>query len=273
MATYAIGDLQGCYEPLQKLLRQFSFDSARDVLWFVGDLVNRGEDSLACLRFVKSLGDRAVTVLGNHDLHLLCVAEGVADGYRGDTLQEILEAPDRGEFLDWLRHRPLLHYEHGYALVHAGLLPQWNLSQAQQLAREAEQALRGKNHKTFFAEMYGNKPDKWNEKLTGHDRLRVIINAMTRLRFCSADGHMDFDHKGSLENAPPGFYPWFEVPGRATENETIICGHWSALGLRVEKNLVALDSGCLWRSALSAFRLEDRAVFSVSCAEAPILKA
>lgn len=270
MATYAVGDLQGCFEPLQKLLRQFRFDPARDVLWFVGDLVNRGKDSLACLRFVQNLGDRAVTVLGNHDLHLLCVAEGVADGYRGDTLEEILHAPDRAELLHWLRHRPLMHYQHGYTLVHAGLLPQWNLAQAQRLAREAEQALRSENYTAFFRAMYGNKPDRWDENLAGHDRLRIIINAMTRLRFCRADGQMDFAHKGGLENTPAGFFPWFEVPGRASEGDTIICGHWSALGLRVEKNLVALDSGCLWRSALSAFRLEDRAVFSVSCAEPPV---
>jgi bis(5'-nucleosyl)-tetraphosphatase (symmetrical) len=270
MATYAIGDLQGCYAPLQKLLRQFNFDPAQDKLWFVGDLVNRGEDSLACLRFVKSLGDRTVSVLGNHDLHLLCVAEGIADGYRGDTLHEILKAPDRDELLHWLRHRPLLHHEHGYTLVHAGLLPQWDLAQAQRLAREAEQALRSDSHREFFQAMYGNSPDTWNDKLTGYDRLRVIINSMTRLRFCSGAGQMDFDAKGGIDKTPPGFCPWFQVPGRASENEKIICGHWSALGLRVEKNLVALDSGCLWRSALSAFRLEDRAVFSVSCAEPPV---
>lgn len=270
MATYAIGDLQGCFAPLQKLLRQFNFEPAQDKLWFVGDLVNRGEDSLACLRFVKSLGDRAVSVLGNHDLHLLCVAAGVAEGYRGDTLGDILAAPDRDELLQWLRHRPLLHHEQGYTLVHAGLLPHWNLGQATQLAREAEQALRSENHKAFFQAMYGNSPDSWNENLAGHDRLRVIINSFTRLRFCSADGKMDFDHKGGIDKTPSGFYPWFQVPDRASENEIIICGHWSALGLRVEKNLVALDSGCLWRSALSAFRLEDRAVFSVSCAVPPV---
>ncbi len=267
MATYAIGDLQGCYQPLQKLLRQIRFEVTKDVLWFVGDLVNRGEDSLACLRFVKNLGDRAVTVLGNHDLHLLCVAEGVATAYRGDTLDAILRAPDRDELLAWLRRQPLMHSEHGYTMVHAGLLPQWSVDQALRLAREVERAIRADHYREFFSVMYGNQPDRWSDTLTGHDRLRVITNVMTRLRFCTADGRMEFDHKGEIENAPAEFFPWFEAPNRQSAQQPLICGHWSALGLRVEKNLIALDSGCLWRCALSAFRLEDRAVFAVSCAE------
>jgi bis(5'-nucleosyl)-tetraphosphatase (symmetrical) len=267
MATYAIGDLQGCLAPLQRLLDKINVDPIADKLWFVGDLVNRGPDSLATLRFVKSLGERAEVVLGNHDLHLLTVAAGFVKAHRGDTVSDILQAPDREELLSWLRHRPLLHREGGFTMIHAGLLPDWTIAQAQALAREVETALRGADHLKFLATMYGNSPDRWHDDLSGWDRLRVITNAFTRLRVCSADGVMEFSHKGELAGIPNGFMPWYQVPGRNSANETIICGHWSALGLRLESNLLALDTGCLWGRCLSAVRLEDRTLFQVDCAE------
>lgn len=267
MATYAIGDLQGCYAPLQRLLEKAEFDSDNDRLWFVGDLVNRGPDSLAILRFVKSLGKRAVVVLGNHDLHLLAVAAGFVKAHRSDTLDEILTAPDREELLEWLRFRPLLHRDIGYTMVHAGLLPQWTIDQAQSLAREVETALRGPDHQAFLANMYGNQPNFWHDELRGWDRLRLITNAFTRLRICTVAGEMEYSHKGEIADIPDGYYPWADVPGRRSVDEKIICGHWSAQGLRLESNLLALDTGCLWGQCLSAVRLEDRALFQVECIE------
>lgn len=265
MATYAIGDLQGCFEPLQRLLGEIGFSPSRDRLWFVGDLVNRGPDSLEVLRFVHDLGDVAITVLGNHDLHLLVAAAGQAKLHRGDTLDEILSAPDRLELLDWLRARPLLHVEGEYAMVHAGLLPQWSIDRSLDLAGEAEQALRGKSHVEFYRHMYGNRPDRWDDGLAGWDRLRVIVNAMTRLRICTPEGVMEFSHKGELADIPHGYLPWFDVPGRRNATHTVLCGHWSALSLRIEPRLLALDTGCLWGRALTAVRLEDRKLFRVSC--------
>ncbi|HEX7810837.1 MAG TPA: symmetrical bis(5'-nucleosyl)-tetraphosphatase [Burkholderiales bacterium] len=265
MASYAIGDLQGCFGSLQNLLGETGFNASRDRLWFVGDLVNRGPQSLEVLRFIRSLGDAAVTVLGNHDLHLLMVAGGRAKPRKEDTLGTILDAPDREELLAWLRELPMTHVEGEYAMVHAGLLPSWTAAQAAQLGREVEQALRGPGWPDLMAHMYGNHPDRWSDSLTGYDRLRVIINAMTRLRICTADGRMEFSHKGSLEDIPEGYMPWFAVPGRRSADSTVICGHWSALGLRAETNLLALDTGCLWGRRLSAVRLEDRRVYQVSC--------
>jgi bis(5'-nucleosyl)-tetraphosphatase (symmetrical) len=265
VATYAIGDLQGCLQPLHELLELIGFNPTRDRLWLVGDLVNRGPDSLETLRFVRSLGDAAITVLGNHDLHLLTVAAGHARIHRGDTLDDILAAPDRCEQLDWLRTRAMLHAEGEYLLVHAGLLPQWSIAQARDLAGEAESALRGSGHAALFERMYGNQPDRWTGNLAGYDRLRVIINAMTRLRLCTADGRMNFSHKGELQNLPAGYMPWFEVPDRRSGDATVIFGHWSALGLKVTANLMGLDSGCLWGRQLSAIRLEDRRLFQVRC--------
>ena len=267
MATYAIGDLQGCFSSLEELLEQIAFDARRDRLWFVGDLVNRGKESLAALRFVKGLGAVAVTVLGNHDLHLLCVAGGFAKAHRGDTLDEILAAPDREELLEWVRGRPMMHVENGHALVHAGLLPQWTVAQAQALACEVEAALRGPDHREFLRALYGNRPDRWSDDLSGMDRLRVITNAMTRLRLCTSEGVMEFNHKGKVDLSPPGYFPWYAVPGRASLGARIIFGHWSALGLKLEGDILALDTGCLWGGCLSAVRLEDRALFQVSCAE------
>ena len=265
MATYAIGDVQGCVGALHRLLEAFGFDRARDRLWFVGDLVNRGPDSLATLRLVKDLGDAAVTVLGNHDFHLLAVAAGHAKKHRSDTLDAVLDARDREELLAWLRLQPMLHVHGEWAMVHAGLLPQWNIAQAQLLAREVETALRGESWRDFLATLYGDTPDSWSASLRGADRLRVVVNAMARMRFCTAEGRIEFHTKGETAKAPPGFFPWFDAPGRASRDHTIICGHWSTLGLKLRPDLLALDSGCVWGGSLSAVRLEDRALFQVPC--------
>ena len=267
MATYAIGDIQGCFTSLMALLNRVAFDPARDRLWLVGDLVNRGPDSLRTLRFVRDLGPAAVTVLGNHDLYLLMVAYGaVRSRGKDDTLQAVLDAPDRDALLAWLRTRPLMHLENGFAMVHAGLLPGWTVTQARALAREVEGALAGPYHAELLHNMWGSEPAAWHDDLSDYARMRVIVNAMTRMRFCTPDGSMDFKVKGEVAKAPKGYLPWFEVPGRRSADTTVVFGHWSALGLRVEPRLLALDSGCLWGRELSAVRLEDRAVFQVACA-------
>lgn len=266
MATYAIGDLQGCFTPFQRLLDLIRFDPAHDKLWLVGDIVNRGPDSLALLRYVKQSSDRIVTVLGNHDLHLLMVASGIAQCQPNDTLQPILDAPDREELIHWLRHQKLLHRENSYVMVHAGLLPSWTIDQAAALAQEVENALRQDDYPTQFAQIYGNEPNHWQDTLTGHARLRVIINAMTRMRVCTVDGRMNFAFKGNLQSIPLGYLPWFNVPQRASRHHTVISGHWSALGLYVSDHFIALDSGCVWGGRLSAIRLEDRAIFQLPCA-------
>lgn len=267
MATYAIGDIQGCFDSFLRLLERCAFDPAHDRLWLVGDLVNRGPRSLETLRYVKNLGPAALTVLGNHDLSLLMLAEGFGKRGKGDTFDEILAAPDREELLFWLRHQALCHIENGHCLVHAGLLPQWTAIQARALAAEVEQALRGPDWRAFMAHMWGSEPDAWQDKLEGWPRLRVIVNAMTRMRFCSPKGVMDFKIKGEVHKAPKGFVPWFEVPGRRSADTVLVTGHWSALGLKILPNLLAIDSGCLWGGALSAIRLEDRALFQVDCSK------
>ena len=272
MATYAVGDIQGCCTEFRQLLERMRFDPVADKLWLVGDLVNRGPDSLEVLRLVKSLGDAAITVLGNHDLHLLAVAEGVAELHRNDTLHDILAAPDRDELLAWLRTRRLLHVEGDFVLVHAGLLPGWTVAQAQQLAREVESALRGESYHQFLARMYGNHPNRWEDDLAGYKRLRVIINALTRMRVCTVRGEMEFKFKGETQDTPKGYLPWFDVPHRASADATIICGHWSALGLKIAPRLIALDTGCLWGYALSAIRLEDREIFQVPCVTGQMAK-
>ncbi|MCB4359823.1 symmetrical bis(5'-nucleosyl)-tetraphosphatase [Quatrionicoccus australiensis] len=267
MATYAIGDIQGCFDSLQQLLAKCAFDPVHDRLWLVGDLVNRGPRSLETLRFVKSLGKAALTVLGNHDLYLLMVAEGGAKARgKDDTLQPILDAPDCAELLDWLRQQPLCHVEDDYCMVHAGLLPQWSIKKARKLAREVEAALQGEQYREFIANMWGSQPDRWSDDLEGWPRLRAVVNAMTRMRFCSADGVMDFKVKGELARAPAGYMPWFEVPGRKSAKSVLVTGHWSALGFRLSDNMLALDSGCLWGGHLTAVRLEDRQVFQIDCA-------
>jgi bis(5'-nucleosyl)-tetraphosphatase (symmetrical) len=265
MPTYVIGDIQGCFEALEKLLDRIGFDARRYRLWFVGDLVNRGPDSLATIRFVQSLGEGAVTVLGNHDLHLLTVAAGFAHLHRGDTVADILDAPDRAPLLQWLRGCKLMHADEGWTMVHAGLLPQWSIGQALALAREVEQQLAGDGCHELLRHMYGNQPETWDPALTGYDRLRVIINAMTRLRLCTPQGRMEFRHKSAPRELPSGYLPWYAIPGRASAGHPIVFGHWSTLGLHAADDVVALDSGCLWGNALSALRLHDRKIFQVSC--------
>lgn len=266
MATYAIGDIQGCYDALRRLLDVCAFDPAHDRLWLVGDLVNRGSKSLKTLRYIKSLGAAAQTVLGNHDLYLLMVAEGGAK-FRGkdDTIQGILDARDRDALLDWLRHQPLCYTEGEFCMVHAGLLPQWTTTQASALSREVEAALQGDAYREFVLHLWGSEPAGWSDELAGWQRLRVIVNAMTRMRFCTPEGIMEFKTKGELLNAPPGHLPWFDAPNRQSADRVLITGHWSALGLQVTPNRLALDSGCLWGGQLTALRLEDRQVFQVNC--------
>jgi len=260
MAIYAIGDVQGCFDELEQLLAQAGFFPDRDRIWFVGDLVNRGPKSLEVLRFVRGLGEAATVVLGNHDLHLLAVAEGFASKRAEDTLDAVLEAPDRDALLAWLRTLPLMHVEGGYAMVHAGLLPQWTVERARSLAAEVERALRGPAYRDFLAHMYGSTPEAWDDRLEGWDRLRVIVNAMTRVRFMTQAGHMEMKSKGSAP--PPGFSAWFDArPVR--EEPVIVCGHWSTLGLKLDPRIVMLDSGCVWGGTLSALRLEDRWLLQV----------
>jgi bis(5'-nucleosyl)-tetraphosphatase (symmetrical) len=261
MATYAIGDVQGCYDELEKLLGVLNFDQKSDRLWFVGDLVNRGPKSLQVLRFVKGLAERAVVVLGNHDLHLVSEHEGFDTARKGDTFEDVLGAPDRKELVDWLRTRPMMHVEGGWAMVHAGLLPQWSIQKGLLLGKEVERALRGASYREFLKHMYGSKPDQWSETLAGWDRLRIIVNAMTRMRFCTPEGKIDFKAKGV--KSPDGYQPWFTL--RRNDKQTIVCGHWSALGVKLSGKLAALDSGCVWGGKLTALRLEDRTVFEVSC--------
>ncbi|GGY00134.1 bis(5'-nucleosyl)-tetraphosphatase, symmetrical [Litchfieldella qijiaojingensis] len=256
MTTYAIGDLQGCHAEFLALLERLAFDPARDRLWLVGDLVNRGPESLTCLREVMALGDAAQVVLGNHDLHLLAVARGGADLKSKDTLAAILEAPDSGILLDWLQSRPLLLVEGEWAMAHAGLLPQWPLSQAIELAREVERRLSSDTGGTFLERMYGNEPSRWRDDLDGIERLRFIVNAFTRMRFLDAEGRLDFSAKEGLDSAPAGFAPWFTFP--RSDDPRILFGHWAALQGRTPGSRVraeALDTGCVWGGSLTALNL------------------
>jgi bis(5'-nucleosyl)-tetraphosphatase (symmetrical) len=264
LSRYVIGDVQGCIEPLQRLLDTLPL-GPDDQIWFTGDLVNRGPHSLEVLRFVKGLGTRARTILGNHDLHLLCVAEGFARLHTGDTLDPILAAPDRDELLTWLRMRALAMYEDGFLMVHAGVFPSWSSEQTIFLAHEVETFLHGPRYQDFLSVMYGNEPNHWDNALVGFERLRSIVNALTRMRLCTPEGRLDFSHKGALADAPNGLIPWFDVPNRLTSDHTVIFGHWSALGLVMKSNLIGVDTGCLWGRTLTAVRLEDRRVFSVPC--------
>ncbi|HJV75531.1 MAG TPA: symmetrical bis(5'-nucleosyl)-tetraphosphatase [Noviherbaspirillum sp.] len=265
MATFAIGDIQGCVERLDELLQQIYAKCPDPELIFLGDLVNRGPHSLATLRKIRAMGNTAKVVLGNHDLHLLAVAHGIRQLHRTDTLEEILHAPDRDELLDWLRRQPLALFENGHLFVHAGVLPQWTAQQTLALSQEVETILRGDDWVEFLRNMYGNLPAKWDEALTGSDRLRCIVNALTRIRFCTADGTMDLATSKGTEIELPGFMRWFDVPGRKTEDVAVIFGHWSTLGLIVRENLISLDTGCLWGGKLSAICLEDREVLQVDC--------
>ena len=264
MPLYLIGDLQGCNVPFQRLLRKIDFSASRDTLYVLGDLVNRGPDSLAVLRSLADLGDSAQCLLGNHDLHLLAMWQGVRKPSRKDTAQEILQASDTDSLIDWLRHRPLAVHQHGWLMVHAGVLPQWTTAQTMALAAEVEQVLQMPDVSglaDFFQTMYGNEPMQWRTTLKGSDRLRVIVNALTRLRFCTADGVMEFDSKESADDAPAGYMPWFRVPGRATAATPLAFGHWSTLAgtkgnaPRMLNNTLALDTGCVWGGCLTAARL------------------
>lgn len=265
MPTYVIGDVQGCLNAFLELMQAIGYDPRRDRLWLTGDLVNRGEDSLGMLRWCMAHDAGIVAILGNHDLHLLAVAEGFVPPHRKDTLSEILDAPDRAEVLDWLRRRPMLHREGDWLMVHAGLMPGWTAQQAEALARELEDALRGQGYRAFLRDMYGNEPRHWSEALGGQDRLRLIANAMTRMRFLHADGGLEFLHKCAPAEAPPGLIPWYDMPGRQSRDVRVLFGHWSTLGLFVRHDVVGLDTGCLWGGRLTALRLEDGRVFQVGC--------
>lgn len=264
MATYAIGDIQGCFSSLQRLLTQIQFDPAHDRLWFVGDLVNRGPDSLRVLRYIKGLGSSAVTVLGNHDLFLLAIDAGMAKPREKDTVQDVLAAPDRDELIDWLRHQRLFYREGQYVLVHAGLLPQWTVAEAETLARRTERYLQGSDAETFLRLVFETKGIQWSERLTGVTQAVAAIKVMTRLRVCTEDGTMDSTFTGPPDMAPAGYRPWFTIPNRRHAEATIICGHWAALGLHIEEKVIALDSGCVWGNRLTAVRLDDRQVFQAT---------
>lgn len=268
MSTYCIGDVQGCSDELQSLLHLIQFNPQKDTLWFTGDLVNRGPQSLEVLRFVKLLNERSIAlmVLGNHDLHLLAVVNQSTPLKAEDTFQDILNAPDCVELCNWLRQQPLIHHDRGWTLVHAGLPPQWDLAQANACAREVETVLRSERHQEFTSHMYGNSPHCWDEKLSGWERLRVITNYFTRLRFCDTAGNVEFTSKGESHKMPEGFLPWFRIPNRFNKNLTILFGHWAALqGKTDEPNTYALDTGCVWGHALTAMRLEDKKKFSLPC--------
>ena len=267
---YVIGDLQGCCHALDRLLEQIDRSAGdnhetQPALWFAGDLVNRGPDSLGALRRVRALGDQATVVLGNHDLNLLAVAAGVRRVHRSDTLNPILSAPDREELLQWLRHRPLAHFAAEHLLVHAGVVPNWSATEVLALAGEVEAELRGPGWRDFLAAMYGDLPNTWNPSLRGHDRLRVIVNALTRIRYATPSGTMEFAAKEALGAGPIGHVPWFDCPSRKTAEVTVICGHWSTLGLINRPNLIALDTGCVWGGQLTAMRLRDRHILQIDC--------
>ncbi len=279
MSTYVIGDLQGCAASFDALLERCAFDPHRDRVWLVGDLVNRGPDSLGVLRRVMALGDAATAVLGNHDLHLLAVAAGLRKSGRRDTLGPLLAAPDAATLLDWLRHRPMA-FRASFAgrpdavMVHAGVVPGWNADDTMRYAGELEMALRADRWRDTLATLFGNEPDRWDDALTGSGRLRAIVNVLTRLRFCSSDDRLDFDAK----DAPPeassssvvssAFRPWFDFDERGTRDALVVFGHWSTLGVMVRDDVIGLDSGCVWGGALTAVRLEDRALFQVACPQA-----
>ncbi len=269
MSTYAIGDIQGCFRPLMRLLDKIQFNEKSDVLWFTGDLVNRGPESLETLRFIKSLKKQAITVLGNHDLTLLAVAKKTIP-YKppAHTFEDILHASDCEDLLNWLSHQPLIHHDPvlNFTMVHAGFPPQWNLSTALSLAKEVETLIQGPQAIDFLKHMYGNLPNIWDPTLTGWDRLRFIVNCFTRLRFCDAEGRLDLSQVGPADSAPQGLYPWFKIPNRQSQNLNILFGHWASLqGQSDEPTVFPLDTGCVWGNCLTAFRLEDRVKIMVEC--------
>jgi bis(5'-nucleosyl)-tetraphosphatase (symmetrical) len=276
MALYLIGDIQGCDAPLQRLLEKIDFSPSRDTIVLLGDLVNRGPDSAAVLRRVQGCGASALSLLGNHDLHLLGVAHGARKAGRKDTLAELLAAPDAEAMLEWVRQQPMaLHMRIGSGdllMVHAGVLPQWTVGETLVLASEVESVLRGPALGEFLLAMYGNEPTQWHESLTGSTRLRTIVNALTRMRFCTADGVMEFESKDGMLPGPEGYMPWFDVPGRKTAGATVACGHWSTLGWLSRPDLLSIDTGCVWGGCLSAVRigatLDERELIQVTCEQA-----
>jgi bis(5'-nucleosyl)-tetraphosphatase (symmetrical) len=269
LSTYVVGDIQGCLAPLQCLLEEVAFDPAVDVLWSVGDVVNRGPSCLETLRFLYQMRDALVVVLGNHDLHLLAIAAGVRKPHRGDTLDKILEAPDRETLLGWLIQQPLLHHEHGFTLVHAGIPPQWSVEQAATYASEVEVVLRGPDSLGYFQAMYGNEPPLWSESLTGMTRLRVITNCLTRIRHCNAQGQLDLISKGVTANPEmEGFGPWFDHPQRKAASERIVFGHWASLeGKTDTPNTIGLDTGCVWGRCLTFYQLETGHLTQCHCGD------
>lgn len=270
MAVYAIGDVQGCFFSLQRLIDSIQFDPSTDQIWFAGDLVNRGPDSLSTLRFVKSLGASAVSVLGNHDLHLIASAYSRGKSRSRDTIQSILDAPDCIELIDWLRYRPLFHVKQLYCLVHAGLAPQWTIAEARSYAREVESVLQSDQISGFLEHMYGNEPDTWNPNLEGWDRLRFIANVFTRIRYCTPEGALQMKAKHSPAHNTDQIIPWFEMENRQSKSATIVFGHWSTLGLQLNQSILSLDTGCAWGGYLTAVRLDNaREVFQVRCGKSP----
>ncbi|TXH33523.1 MAG: symmetrical bis(5'-nucleosyl)-tetraphosphatase [Burkholderiaceae bacterium] len=267
---YLVGDLQGCCKPLERLLQTIDFSPSRDQLYVLGDLVNRGPDSLGVLQRLRSLEGAATCLLGNHDLHLLAVAHGVRKPHRSDTLDPILNAADREDWLDWLRQQNLAVHAHGWLMVHAGVVPQWDAAQTVALAGEVEAMLRSPDVGAFLTTMYGNEPARWDERLQGVDRWRCVVNSLTRLRFCAADGTMEFATKEGAGGAPEGYLPWFEVPGRRTQGTPVAFGHWSTLGLINRDDLLALDTGCIWGGHLTAVRVDGatREVIQIPCPQA-----
>jgi bis(5'-nucleosyl)-tetraphosphatase (symmetrical) len=267
---YLIGDLQGCCDALDRLLAEIGFSASRDHLYALGDLVNRGPQSLATLQRLRGLGNAATCLLGNHDLHLLALAHGVRKPHRFDTVGEILASPERAAWIDWLRQRPLAHSAQGWLMVHAGVVPQWDAATTLLLAGEVQQQLRGDALPAFLQVMYGNEPARWDPALAGAERLRFTVNVLTRIRYVSADGKLDFDSKEGADEAPAGLCPWFEAPGRQTEGTPIAFGHWSTLGLINRPDLIALDTGCVWGGRLSAMRIDGgrRELVQVECAQA-----
>ena len=267
---YLVGDLQGCCDPLERLLQTLDFSPSRDHLYLLGDLVNRGPDSLGVLRRLRALEGSVTCLLGNHDLHLLAVAHGVRKPHRSDTLDAILHAPDRDDWLNWLRQQRLAVHAHGWLMVHAGVLPQWDAAQTVALAGEVESMLRSPSLGEFLTQMYGNAPERWDEGLTGVARWRCVVNSLTRLRFCSADGLMEFNTKEGVGGAPEGFMPWFEVPGRRTAGTPVAFGHWSTLGLINRDDLLSLDTGCIWGGQLTAVRVDGpvRELIQIDCPQA-----
>jgi bis(5'-nucleosyl)-tetraphosphatase (symmetrical) len=267
-APYGFGDLQGCHAPFRELLQTLQLDG-NTPLWFAGDLINRGHDSLATLRDVIALGSRTKAVLGNHDLHLLAVSAGLRRIKKGDTITDILEAPDAADLLHWLRHLPFAHFDQDMLMVHAGVLPQWDVTLALELADELQRALRATDWKETLAHLYGDEPRLWSPNLKRKDRMRVAFNAFTRLRFCTPTGAMEFRSNGGLDTSPDGHVPWFRAPHRRTSDITVVFGHWAALGLILEDRLIGLDSGCVWGNHLSAVRLTtdpaQRTVVQVAC--------